>query len=164
MVCERRRIVLNVNNFSYEVEAAPHETLLYVLREKLNFRGAKEACDGGECGACTVLMDGRPVLACLILAWDGEGRKITTVEGLAQEGKLSPLQEAFLAEGAVQCGFCTPGMLLSAQAFLDTAENPTEEEIREALAGNLCRCTGYVKAIAAVKKLAKEGREKNNGL
>ncbi len=129
-------------------------TLLDFLRGELGLKGTKKGCDSGQCGACTVLMNGKTVDACLVLAIQADGREILTIEGLSSGGRLHPLQEAFVEEGAVQCGFCTPGMILSAKALLDEKKDPSEEEIREALSGNLCRCTGYVKIIKAVQKAA----------
>ena len=129
-------------------------TLLDFLREDLGLKGTKRGCDSGQCGACTIIMDGKTVNACLILAIQADGKEILTIEGLSSGGRLHPLQEAFVEEGAVQCGFCTPGMILSAKALLDEKKDPSGEEIREALSGNLCRCTGYVKIIKAVQKAA----------
>jgi len=146
---------LQVNGRSHEVNAHPGERLLDVLRSRLGLTGAKEGCGTGQCGACTVLLDGRPVTSCLVLAADAVGREITTVEGLAAPGRLHPLQEAFLKHGAVQCGFCTPGMLLSAKALLDERPHPSDDETRAALAGNLCRCTGYRKIVEAVREVAR---------
>ncbi len=151
----KQPVKLKINGHDYDLELAPQTTLLEVLRDHLGLTGTKEACDGGECGACTVLCDGGPILSCLTLAREAEGKAITTIEGLAQGGKLSPLQEAFVTEGAIQCGFCTPGMVLSAQALLSRNPHPSKEEATRALSGNLCRCTGYAKAIAAVLKVAK---------
>ncbi len=129
-------------------------TLLDFLRGELSLKGTKKGCDSGQCGACTVLMNGKTIDACLILAIQADGKKILTIEGLSLGGRLHPLQEAFVEEGAVQCGFCVPGMILSAKALLEEKKDPSEEEIREALSGNLCRCTGYVKIIKAVQKAA----------
>lgn len=131
-------------------------TLLEVLRDKLGLTGTKEGCGTGDCGACTVLVDGRPVCACLLLAAEVEGSEVMTVEGLASSEKLHPLQEAFIAAGGLQCGFCTPGMLMSAAAFLSQHPEPSEGDIRQALAGNLCRCTGYDKIVRAVQVAARE--------
>ena len=153
----KKLIELKVNGEIYEVAIDTHRTLLEVLRENLGLTGTKEACDLGECGSCTVLMDGRPVLSCLTLAIEAQGKDILTVEGLAKEGKLHPLQQSFVDHGAIQCGFCTPGMIMSAKALLDGNPSPTEEEIKKAISGNLCRCTGYVKIIEAIK--AAEGKE-----
>jgi len=145
-------IQLRVNGERHELAAEPQQTLLEVLREELGLTGTKEACGTGECGSCTVLLDGRPVLSCLTLAWDCEEQEITTVEGLATEGRLSPVQQAFQDTGAIQCGFCTPGMLLSTTALLEGNPKPCREEIEKALEGNLCRCTGYNKIMDAVER------------
>ena len=144
---------LSVNGISYPVEIEPHASLLHVVREKIGLTGAKEGCDDSECGACMMLLDGQPVNACSYLAMQAEGREITTVEGLARPGELGELQRAILEHGGVQCGFCTPGILISATALLRRSSTPNEDEVRIALAGNLCRCTGYesiVKAVLAV--------------
>jgi len=130
-------------------------TLLQMLREKLALTGTKNGCEAGECGACTVLLDGEPVNACMVLAVEVDGREVTTVEGLAHDGQLDVVQQAFVEEGGVQCGFCTPGMLISAHSLLDRNPHPTEEEIRQALVGNLCRCTGYTRIVRAVQKAAR---------
>lgn len=150
-----RAIKLRINGQEYQVSCEPSRTLLEVLRENLGLTGTKKGCDEGDCGVCTVLLDGRPFNSCLVLAVNAEGHEITTVEGLAKDGDLHPLQEAFIAEGAVQCGYCTPGMLLSAKALLDANPNPTREEIRAALSGNFCRCTGYVSIFRAVESAAR---------
>jgi carbon-monoxide dehydrogenase small subunit len=141
---------LNVNGRAYPVAIEPGRNLLSVLRSEVGLTGAKEGCDDSECGACMVLVDGRPMNSCSYLALQADGREITTVEGLAKNGELHPLQAAFLDEGGVQCGFCTPGMLISAEALLRRNPDPTEEEVRLALGGNLCRCTGYQKIARAV--------------
>jgi carbon-monoxide dehydrogenase small subunit len=143
-------MVLNVNDEFYEVAVEPHRTLLEVLRDTLSLTGTKKGCDEGECGACTVLIDGEAVLSCLLLAVEAQGKRISTIEGLAKDGQLHPLQQAFIDHGAIQCGFCTPGVILSAKALLDRNPKPTEAEVREAIAGNLCRCTGYVKSVEAI--------------
>jgi aerobic-type carbon monoxide dehydrogenase small subunit (CoxS/CutS family) len=146
---------LSVNGIDYPVEVHPHASLLAAVREQVGLTGPKEGCDDSECGACMMLLDGEPVNACSYLALQAEGREITTVEGLASGGELSPLQRAFLEHGAAQCGFCTPGMLISATALLRRTPTPTEEEVRIALSGNLCRCTGYdgiVKAVLATAR------------
>ena len=148
---EKNRVILRVNGEAYDLLTYPHRTLLEVLREDLHLTGAKESCGEGACGTCTVLLDGFPVRSCLLLAVEAEGREITTIEGLAAGGKLHPLQEAFVEHHAIQCGFCTPGMILTAKALLDAVPEPTEEEIRRALSGNICRCTGYAKIVDAVK-------------
>ncbi len=147
-------ITLDVNNENYELLIKSHQTLLEVLRDELDLTGAKEGCGEGVCGSCTVLLDGMPVRACLTLALEARGRKVTTVEGLAEGETLDPLQQAFVDHGAVQCGFCTPGMLMSAKAMLGNKPHPTEEEIRKALSGNICRCTGYAKIVEAVSVAA----------
>lgn len=148
-----------VNGEQVEVDVKPNETLLDVIRNKLHLTGPKEGCGNGECGACTIIYNGRPVNSCLILAPEADGAEILTVEGLSKNGKLHPIQEAFIEESAVQCGFCTPGFIMSAKALLDRNPNPAKEDIVEALAGNLCRCTGYVPIIKAVQRAAKEGRK-----
>jgi carbon-monoxide dehydrogenase small subunit len=155
---EKQGLTLLVNGEVHEIYAYPNMTLLEVLREELHLTGAKESCGQGACGACTVLLDGLAVRSCLLLACEAEGRQILTIEGLASGGKLHPIQEAFVEHHAIQCGFCTPGMVLTAKALLDETPNPTEEEIRSALAGNICRCTGYAKIVEAVKSAA--AREK----
>lgn len=147
----RITVNLKVNSTDYSLFLPAKTTLLEVLRDYLGLMGVKEGCGKGECGACTVLLDGKAVPSCLILAPQAEGKEILTVEGLTQEG-LTPLQKAFVEEGAVQCGYCTPGMILSAEALLRENPNPSEEEIKEAISGNLCRCTGYLKIIKAIKK------------
>jgi len=155
-------VKLEVNEEIYEVDVEPYETLIAVLRDKIELTGARRGCDVGGCGACTVLLDGRPVYSCMVFAARAEGKKVTTIEGLAKDGRLHPVQEAFIKHGAVQCGYCTPGMILSAKALLDKNLNPTEDEVREAIAGNLCRCTGYVKvvkAILAAAEMIREGRK-----
>jgi aerobic-type carbon monoxide dehydrogenase small subunit (CoxS/CutS family) len=149
----KKPLTLTVNGESREIMVEPRDTLLEVLREKLLLSGAKEACGTGECGACTVLVEGRPVLACLTLAVEAQGKSITTVEGLSQDGKLTPLQRAFIEHGGVQCGFCTPGMILSATALLKDNPSPTRAQIRKALEGNLCRCTGYNKIIESIENV-----------
>ncbi len=146
----------SVNRQPVEIEVEPHLTLSQVLRDTLGLLGTKEGCGTGDCGACTVLLNGRPVSSCLLLAVEAEGQEITTVEGLARQGELHPVQKAFVAHGALQCGFCTPGMLMSSSALLAQNLQPAEGEIREALAGNLCRCTGYDKIVLAVQSAAEE--------
>ena len=141
---------LKVNGQMYEIEGDPWRTLLDVLRYELGFTGAKEGCGTGSCGACTVLLDGKAINSCLVLIAEVGGKEITTIEGLSQDGKLHPLQQAFIDEGAVQCGFCTPGVILAAKALLDSISRPTEAQIRQAIAGNLCRCTGYDKIVRAI--------------
>lgn len=145
-----------LNNKLVSLSAEPHERLLDLLRNKFNLTGTKEGCSIGECGACTVIMNGKAVNSCLVLAAQCDGAEIITIEGIEKDGKLHPLQENFLKSGAIQCGFCTPGMIMSAYALLLENPNPTEEEIKDAIAGNLCRCTGYKQIIDAVEKSAKE--------
>jgi aerobic-type carbon monoxide dehydrogenase small subunit (CoxS/CutS family) len=155
----KKTITLTVNDETYEIDVQPKDLLLDVIRDKLSLTGTKRGCDTGECGACTVIMSGKPVNSCLVLAVEADGREITTIEGLAKNGILHPLQEAFVKHGAIQCGFCTPGMILSAKALLDGNSDPTEEEIRVAISGNLCRCTGYTKIIEAIKACAQAMKE-----
>ena len=143
-----------VNERHYELSIEPHVLLVEVLRDELGLTGTKHSCGIGNCGACTVLVDGRPVLSCLTLALTVQGRNITTIEGLAQGTTLHPIQKAFVDHAAIQCGYCTPGMILSAKALLDKNLNPTEQEVKQALSGNLCRCTGYVKIVDAVAAAA----------
>jgi len=150
----RVRIALTVNDEAREALAPVHKTLLEVLREDLGLTGTKHGCELGECGTCTVLVDGEPVLSCLVLPVEVEGRRITTVEGMAQGGRLHPLQQAFAELGAAQCGYCTPGILLTATALLAERPSPTRQEVKEALAGNLCRCTSYTKILDAVELAA----------
>ena len=154
----KRIIELKVNGEAHEALVENHRTLLEVLRENIGLVGTKEACDTGECGACAVLLDGVPVNSCLILALDARGKEITTIEGLAVNGKLHPLQKAFMEHGATQCGFCTPGMIITAKALLDENQKPTEQEVRQAISGNLCRCTGYAKIVEAMMAAAEGGR------
>ena len=154
----RARIQLHVNGEIREVEADVRDTLLDLLRDGLGLTGTKRGCDMGECGACTVLMDGRPVSSCMVLAMDAASRTVLTIEGLAQE-ELHPIQQAFVDNGAVQCGFCTPGMVLTAKAFLDRHPQPTRMDVKQAISGNLCRCTGYRKIVDAVLDAASRMRE-----
>jgi aerobic-type carbon monoxide dehydrogenase small subunit (CoxS/CutS family) len=146
--------VLNVNGSDYPVEIEPHRSLLSVVRTELGLPGSKEGCDDSECGACMMLVDGSPVNSCSYLALQAQGHTVVTVEGLSDERGLHPLQRQFLEQGGVQCGFCTPGMLISAKALLDRTPEPSEDEIRLALAGNLCRCTGYQGIVRAVQAAA----------
>ena len=148
---EKELLELTVNGEVQEVAVKPNDTLLEVVRDKLGLIGTKEACGVGECGACTVLMEGRPVLSCLTLALDAAEQEITTIEGLSTGEDLDPIQESFIQYGAVQCGFCTPGMILTAKELLGRDKNPDEAQIREAISGNLCRCTGYAKIVEAVQ-------------
>ncbi|MBM4459871.1 MAG: (2Fe-2S)-binding protein [Chloroflexi bacterium] len=152
-------ISFTVNGELYTIPVASHHTLLQVLREQLTLTGVKNGCEAGECGACVVLVDGEPVNSCLVLAPEVDGAAIITVEGLAHDDQLDPLQEAFIAAGATQCGFCTPGILINARALLNRNPDPTETQIREALVGNLCRCTGYIRIIDAIKIAAQAGKE-----
>ncbi len=147
---------LTINDTPYELLVEPQVTLNELLREQLDLTGTKISCAAGECGACTVLIDGKPMLSCCTLAATVKGKNITTIEGLAKNGELHPLQKAFVEHGAIQCGFCSPGMILTAKALLDENPNPTREEVKSYLAGNLCRCTGYVKIIDAVLAAASQ--------
>jgi aerobic-type carbon monoxide dehydrogenase small subunit (CoxS/CutS family) len=156
---EKERLILKVNGEARELLAPVHHTLLEVLREELNLTGTKHGCELGECGTCTVLLDGKAVLSCLTLPLECQGREVVTVEGLARNGELHPLQKAFAENGAAQCGYCTPGFLLVAEALLRANPSPTRKEIAEALAGNLCRCTGYLKIFEAVEEAAARLRE-----
>jgi len=153
-------VATTINGDAVEYVCQPRETLLEVLRNRLGLTGAKEGCGTGDCGACSVTLDGRLVCSCLVLGAEAEGRSVTTVEGLSTNGNLHPLQKKFIEHAALQCGICTPGFLVSAKALLDRNPDPTEEEIRYALAGNLCRCTGYDKIVRAVDAAAKELRSK----
>ena len=147
-----------VNGVTYDEEIDHRRTLLEMLRENLGLLGTHKGCDEGQCGCCTVLVDGKAVNSCIVLAADVQGKHITTIEGLAQGEELHPVQKAFVETGAIQCGFCTPGMIMAAKAFLDKNPNPTEEEAKMAISGNLCRCTGYFQIIEAVMKAAEEMR------
>jgi aerobic-type carbon monoxide dehydrogenase small subunit (CoxS/CutS family) len=150
----KTQLRLTVNGEARDVIVPAHKTLLEVLREDLNLTGTKHGCELGECGTCTVLMDGLPVLSCLVLPIEVQGCRITTVEGMAENGRLHPLQQAFAELGAAQCGYCTPGILLTAEALLEANPAPSRQDVREALAGNLCRCTGYTKILDAVELAA----------
>jgi carbon-monoxide dehydrogenase small subunit len=152
------QIKLTVNGKEHELQVKPWATLLEMIRDDLGLTGAKEGCGEGECGACTVIIDGQAVNSCIYPVMEAEGKKIVTIEGLmTKEGKLHPIQKAFIDEGAVQCGFCIPGMIMSAKALLDEKEKPTQEDIKESIEGNLCRCTGYVKIVDAIKSVV-DGR------
>jgi len=155
---QRQVIALDVNGERTELLLPVHKTLLEVLREDMGLTGTKHGCELGECGTCTVLVDGRPELSCLLLPLQVEGRAITTIEGMASGARLHPLQQAFAEIGAAQCGYCTPGILLSAKSLLETNARPSRDDIREALAGNLCRCTGYVKILEAIELAAERMR------
>ena len=152
-------IILKVNGREHSLEVKPNEILLNVLRDRLRLTGTKYGCGIGECGSCTVLADGRPILSCQTLALSMEGREILTIEGIGKPGALHPLQKTFIEEGAIQCGFCTPGMILAAKGLLDRNPDPSNEEIKEALRGNFCRCTGYVNIIKAVRAAARKMSE-----
>lgn len=152
---EKVRLKMVVNGKDVEVRVQPTRTLLRVLREDLGLTGTKKGCEQGDCGACTVLLEGKAVNACLVLALQAQGKRVETIEGLGKPEALHPLQKSFVKHGAVQCGFCTPGMLLSAKALLEKNPNPTIDEIRRGISGNLCRCTGYVKIIEAIQNVSK---------
>ena len=150
----QQQIELKVNGETYQTLIESHRTLLEVLRENLGMTGSKEMCNKGDCGGCTVIMDGKPVLSCLTLAIEAGGREIVTIEGLSDGFQLHPIQQAFVDHGAIQCGYCTPGFIMSAKALLDRNPNPTEDEIKEGISNNLCRCTGYVQIIEAIDAAA----------
>jgi len=154
---EKQIIRLRINGEEHELEISANETLLEVLRERLSLTGAKEGCQDGSCGACTILLDGKPARACLILALEAEGKDILTIEGLSRGNELHPIQEAFINHGGIQCGFCTPGMILTAKALIDSNPEPTEAEVKEAISGNLCRCTGYTKIVESIIAATKRG-------
>lgn len=156
----KRQIETTINGRQYSLLVEPRKTLLATLRDQLQLTGTKEGCSTGDCGACTVLLDGKPVTSCLILAVEVDGREVTTIEGIAQNGKLHPVQQALVDKGGMQCGFCTPGFVLSVVALLEENLRPSEEEIRRALAGNLCRCTGYTKIVEAVQEAAQQMRKR----
>ena len=146
----KKRISLKVNGESHELEIEPHLRLLDIIRDDLGLTGTKEGCGEGDCGACTIIMNGKAVPSCLVLGLEADGSDILTIEGISEGEKLHPLQEEFITQGAIQCGFCTPGMILSAKAFLENHPSPSEEGVKKAMAGNLCRCTGYVKILNAI--------------
>ncbi|HZJ76942.1 MAG TPA: (2Fe-2S)-binding protein [Oscillospiraceae bacterium] len=150
-----KKIQFCINGEKREIYVEENQILLDIIRNDLGLTATKNGCGNGECGACTIIMDGKAVKSCLILAIEADGRTIQTVEGLSKDGKLNPLQEAFLEAGAIQCGFCTPGMLMSATALLNENKEPSAEEIKEVLAGNICRCTGYIKIIEAIQSVNK---------
>jgi len=153
----KHKISFTINGEVKEVEVEPNKTLLKMLREDLDLIGAKEGCGAGECGACTVIVENKPVNSCLMLAVEVDGKEILTIEGLSVGINLDPLQESFIKHNALQCGYCTPGMVMSAKALLNRNHHPTEEDVKEALAGNLCRCTGYQRIVDAVLDIAKKG-------
>ncbi|HEY3153403.1 MAG TPA: (2Fe-2S)-binding protein [Candidatus Binatia bacterium] len=153
-------VSFTLNGRSQEIEVEPHELLIDVVRDRLGLTGVKRSCDVEVCGACTLLVDGRPVSACTTLAFEVRGRSVLTIEGLAENGKLHPLQQAFIEHGGFQCGFCTPGMILAAKALLDEIPNPTEQQLKHFMHGNLCRCTGYKKIIESIMAAAKKMRSK----
>ena len=153
----KRIITLTVNDKEYEVAVNPNRTLVDLLRYDLGLTGTKKGCDEGDCGTCTVIMDGKAVNSCLVLAVQANGRQIETIEGVETEEGLHPIQQAFVEKGAIQCGFCTPGMILSGKNLLERNPNPDEEEIRTAISGNLCRCTGYQKIVEAIKAASEKG-------
>lgn len=153
-------VSLDVNGKTYELEIEPHELLLDVVRERLGLTGAKRSCDVEVCGACTLLVDGRPVSSCTLPAFEARGKRVETIEGLAAGGKLHPLQESFIEHGGFQCGFCTPGMILAAKALLAENSNPTDEEIKHFMHGNICRCTGYKKIIESIHAAAEKMRQR----
>ncbi len=155
-----KRVVITVNDVERQETLPCNRTLLEYLRESLGLKGVKEGCGVGDCGACTVLLDGIPVNACLTLAVEADGRQVITIEGLCKDGRLSELQQAFIDHGAVQCGYCSPGMILTSQGLLEENPNPTEVDVRRALAGNLCRCTGYDSIVAAVLDVSVKRRDK----
>ncbi len=156
---DKVRIRIKVNGDWVEAYVKPYQTLLEFLREELGLTGTKEGCGVGECGACTVILNGEPVKSCLVLAVEADGADVRTIEGMTSSGKLHPIQEAFIKTGAVQCGFCTPGMVMASYALLSEKPDPTEEDIKEALAGHLCRCTGYESIIEAIKLAASKIKE-----
>jgi carbon-monoxide dehydrogenase small subunit len=157
---EMRKIEFILNGKQYELKVKPWQTLLELIREGLNLTGTKEGCGQGECGSCTVIMGGKTVNSCLVPAIEADGQEIITIEGLADNEKLHPIQEAFVRHSGMQCGFCTPGMIMSAKALLDNNPNPTETEIRESISGNFCRCTGYTKIIESISATADLMKEK----
>lgn len=148
-------VSLTVNGKSHAAQVRPNMTLLELLRDEFGYMGTKVGCETGDCGTCTVLLEGAPVTSCLVLAVEADGSSVTTIEGLEREGRLDTVQEAFVQQGAVQCGYCTPGMILSGRALLDRQPNPTREEVSEAISGNICRCTGYIKIVDAIMAAAK---------
>lgn len=161
-----KKIRIRVNDEVCELEAQPSLTLLQVLRDRLSLTGTKSGCETGDCGACTVILDGKAVNSCLVLAVEADGKTVLTIEGLAKEGQLHPVQQAFVDKGAIQCGFCTPGFVMAAKALLDRNPDPSEADVRHGLEGNICRCTGYTKIIESVlsaAKVMKERPDENEG-
>lgn len=156
----KKQIETTVNGRHHVLQVEPRKTLLALLREQLQLTGTKQGCGTGDCGACTVLLDGEPVNSCLVLGVEVDGREVVTIEGLAHEGELHPVQEALVARGGMQCGFCIPGIALTSAALLERHPNPGDQEIRRALAGNLCRCTGYTKVVEAIQEGARKWRER----
>jgi carbon-monoxide dehydrogenase small subunit len=152
----KRLVTLTINNKEHELAVRPNQTLVEVLRYELGLTGTKQGCGVGDCGTCTVIMDGKPVNSCLVLAVQAHGKRILTIEGLDTDLGLHPIQQAFVEHGAIQCGFCTPGMILSTKSLLDKRPKPTETEIRTAISGNLCRCTGYQKIVEAIKDVSEK--------
>jgi len=160
----KKIITLTVNDTAYEVAVTPWQTLLDILRDELGLIGTKKGCDVGTCGVCTVIMEGKAVLSCLLLAIECEGHNITTIEGISSPDALHPIQTSFIENGAIQCGFCTPGIIMTSKALLDENPQPTDDQIKEALAGTFCRCTGHIKIMEAVKKVAQPADEdQDNG-
>jgi len=158
-VTARKRLAMTVNGRAVEIEIDIRESLLDVLRDRLQFTGVKQGCSVGECGACTVLLDGTPVNSCIYLAAWAHGKTVTTIEGIAQDGQLSPVQEAFVEEGAIQCGFCTPGLVLSTTAMVESGHSFTHDEVRRELSGHLCRCTGYQKIVEAAERALRDAEK-----
>jgi carbon-monoxide dehydrogenase small subunit len=154
----KQEMTFNVNGEEYSIQVDIRRTLLEALRENLGLTGTKEMCNKGDCGGCTVIIDGKPVLSCLTLAVEAQGKKIVTIEGVADGSTLHPIQKAFVETGAIQCGYCTPGFIMSAKALLDKNPHPTEDEIKEGIANNVCRCTGYVQIVEAIQTAAKGGK------
>ena len=152
----KKLISVTINDKEYELAVSPNQTLVDLIRNDLELTGTKKGCEVGDCGSCTVIMDGKPVNSCLVLAVQANGKKITTIEGVATEEGLHPIQEAFVEHGAIQCGFCSPGMILSGKSLLESNPKPTELEIRTAISGNLCRCTGYQKIVEAIKDVSEK--------
>ena len=154
----KQQVKLRVNGQDYEAFIKSNTMLIDLIRNELGLTGTNKGCGTGDCGACTVIMNGNAVNSCLVLAMDADGAEITTIEGLAKDGELDPVQKAFIEEGAVQCGFCTPGMIMVVKDYLEKNPNPTEDDLQEAISGNLCRCTGYVKIIKAIEKVTSSGQ------